>query len=600
MTYTAPEGSREQALLRNLAAGLPLPRARSAAGYRDAAALARACDDTPGLEEACGEAEREGARARGEGGRAGAEAVVLCPRVEQKQEATDGVRDDADRGSGGMRGLAGRARGPDAPGDGATMAHDSEVRRVGGGPPSDDSRSLAPLKDDGPGVGGNAEPYRIVTASTPLHPEGGAATTPRGAEPTTPTPAVNESLRDLARRLERERVAEEAGRAVANDVGDSEDARGVDAFERIREEARALGGTNVNMGHLLWVERKRVDAGLHALDPMWLYHFEDFYLSDKMIDIGRFGVRAAKSDSVCAAIVAESVLMRRTLEPTIIGVCPVMSSNMREAGDRFETIKGNLRAIGMRDLGNRAPPDESGFKTSGGGNAALVIEMFDAQGHAIEFRIYPASESGAAGFTGIAGFGDELDLWGKPGGANPAGKTIRVLVSRYTTQPQAKLHLMSATYDRESEHARMIDNGDTARQRVARLGARGAAKDYAERLRLAASIMSSDPLLVAPPLPPDCPDIPCWVTNPIAPIEEAYKKADGNLVEMFALYGGRLALAGGGSMTLEDARFIAEQNRALSQPLGAVPANGMRSDGLLHVPGFDNDPGAGSGRYRGL
>lgn len=48
------------ALLDSLRYGLPLPRARTGAGFRTALALARACEATPGLEEACAEAEAEG------------------------------------------------------------------------------------------------------------------------------------------------------------------------------------------------------------------------------------------------------------------------------------------------------------------------------------------------------------------------------------------------------------------------------------------------------------------------------------------------------------------------------------------------------------
>src|SRR5262249_27944341 len=153
----------------------------------------------------------------------------------------------------------------------------------------------------------------------------------------------------------------------------------------------------------------------------------------------------AKSASVCRAIAAEVLLLERRLEESIVGVCPVMSSNMREAGDRFDTVKSILRACGLQDVtGVRGQePEEHAFKTMGGGQQALVIALQDSQRHAVEFRIYPASEVGAAGFTGIAGFGDELDLWGKAGGANPASRVVEVLVTRYTTQPEAKLHLMS-------------------------------------------------------------------------------------------------------------------------------------------------------------
>jgi hypothetical protein len=326
-------------------------------------------------------------------------------------------------------------------------------------------------------------------------------------------------------------------------------AESVTGWDRVRREALALGDPSDPelYRYLLWVEGRAMAFGMHALDPSWKRHFRAFYSSGKFVDVGRFGVRAAKSDSVMYAIMGEVLLNLRSLQADKTGVCPIMSSNMREAGDRFDTAKALLRAVGFRDLtGSKAAVEPRSFKASGGGNAALVIELLDSQDHPVEFRVYPASEAGAAGFTGIAGFGDELDLWGKATGANPASKVLRVLRSRYTTQPEAKLHLMSATYDRESEHAQLIKNGDTMGQYVARLGIEGAAYDFEQRMRLAKLIDSKDPMLCGPMLPPSCADIPCWVTNPITPIEEAYAKADGDLRIMFALFGGRLEASGGG------------------------------------------------------
>ncbi len=66
-------------------------------------------------------------------------------------------------------------------------------------------------------------------------------------------------------------------------------------------------------------------------------------------------------------------------------------------------------------------------------------------------------------------------------------------------------------------------------------------------MRLAAAVMIDHPLLLAPPLVPDCTDIPCWVTNPVAPIESCYQKANGDIRRMFSLYGGRPDLSDGGT-----------------------------------------------------
>jgi len=346
-------------------------------------------------------------------------------------------------------------------------------------------------------------------------------------------------------------------------------------WARAREDAQALAPGY--LGHVLWVDRCRVDSrsGLHAMDPAWVRHLEAFYASGAFEDVGRFGVRAAKSDSISTAITGEVLLVERRLAGSIVGVCPVLSANMREASDRFDTIKANLRACGFRDLtGTRGEePGPFEFKTSGGGNQALKIALLDSQEHPVEFRVLPASEAGAAGFTGIAGFGDELDLW-RSGGANPADKVLRVLRSRYTTQPEARLHLMSASYDRESEHARLIKLGSGNGQYVARIGVEGSARDHADRMRLAALHGLTDPLLCGPPLPPDSPDIPSWVTNPVAPIERAYEMAKGDLRVMFSLWGGRggaLAAEGTGRVTASPGRYASADPRAGSPPVRYRP-----------------------------
>jgi hypothetical protein len=354
---------------------------------------------------------------------------------------------------------------------------------------------------------------------------------PRGDTPP-PSPA-RERWAALAQELAAE---QEGARAAATAPGGS--AWG-DRWARVREEARALGGANVNLGHLLWVDRACVDAGVYGLTSWWEKDYADFYDSGEAEHVARVGLRGDKSGSGAKAVTAETVLMERVLAPTVEARCPIMSANVTEAGDRFTTVCVVLRAMGYTDFLGRGPHPMGAFKRAGGGiGTPSTIHLHDAQGHEVKFQVSAASESAAAGFTGIAGLGDELDLW-RSGGANPAEKVLRVLRSRYATQPQAKLHLFSASYERESEHAKLVALGRSAGQYVARIGADGAAKDHADRLRLAALHKLTDPVLLAPPLAPDSPNVPSWITNAIMTIEDAYAKSKGNLAEMFALYGGR-------------------------------------------------------------
>lgn len=297
MTYTAPEGSREQALLRNLAAGLPLPRARYAAGYRDAAALARACDETPGLEEACGEAEREGARARGDGGRTGAEATALRPHVSERPASVGGT--DA--------GLSGVVAPPGC--DPVQAGH---------------APALPPASEN-------------ATRGSVL------------AEPTTLTPAVNESLRDLARRLERERVAEEAGRAVANDVAPTRSKRASEAtddgapdWERIREEAAELAPGV--MGWILYQENRlaAADAGFPALSPFSLHTLDGFFLSGKRWLLLLAGRGFGKSTLTGRTGTAIGFGVERKAAPGPAWVCPIVSVLPVDADRRLEDIAAIL------------------------------------------------------------------------------------------------------------------------------------------------------------------------------------------------------------------------------------------------------------------
>ncbi len=347
-----------------------------------------------------------------------------------------------------------------------------------------------------------------------------------------------------------------------------------------RAEAARLGPGC--MGQLAWVEQRCVRAGLHPMDRQWTWHFSEFYASEKRVDLGRFGLRGAKSDSNCRAITAEVLFTPRRLEPGIVGVCPVIAQNMREADDRFDTIVAILRACGIKDLTGTRSNETDGFNRSGGGSNARVIALRDADGHPVEFRVYPASVSGAAGFTAIAGFCDEVDLWGKDLAANPAKRVLEVLFTRFTTQPGSRLHIMSASYQADSAHATMVAQGDTPLQRVARLGDEGARIDTEARARLAVAIGSSDPLLVVPSKP-DSTDIPCWVSNPVAPIDVCFALSEGKIKRMMALYGGRASESGGRavSVSVEEMRALAEANRRLMGAAGAsVRGDLQRFDGL--------------------
>ncbi len=390
------------------------------------------------------------------------------------------------------------------------------------------------------------------------------------------------------------KTQQEAADAIAKPVStyvstrerdpDDEDAprlqspREAERWARIREEAAALGPEKI--GYLHWIDRACVDARpkLHPMDPVWLDHYCRFYESGKRVDVARKGLRAGGSDSSCRVIVAELLMLEKHLEPNLECVGLVVSANTADGEDRFDTIKANLLACGFRELTGRAKEDDNEdgrYRTGGGGNAGRVITLRDAQGNPIQFRISAANEAGVASCTAGAALGDELDLWGRKEGKNPAKKIVEVLITRISTTPGAVVHLMSATYDRDSEHAQMMAAGDTVRQRVSRLGAFGAKLDTEARGRLAATLCSSDPLLLTPGDPMST-DLPTWVTNPTkCPIETCYELADGNLARMVSLYGGRPDITGRSAaepvVTADDLDALAKENaRMFGDPLAYI------------------------------
>lgn len=344
-----------------------------------------------------------------------------------------------------------------------------------------------------------------------------------------------------------------------------------DRRDRILAEAIALTPDAPELyQYYRWVERRCVRAGLHEMSEVWDAHALAFYASGKKVDVGRAGLRAAKSDSVCRLVVAESLFATRLLEPGLIGVCPVIAQRQSEASDRFNTISQIIRACGLQEVQRAAKLGVDTFQRAGGGASALTISLQDLQEHPIEFRIYAATMSGAVGFTGISGFCDEVDLWGQDKGANPAERVIELLLTRFTTQPGAKLHLMSASYRQDSYHAKMVAKGDTALQRVMRLGEIGAAKDFAARqalfefLKKNPAELAKNPraeALLSVPGDPNAVDIPAWASNPVASIESCYALAKENIEHMLQLYGGRVRQGGA---TLSGIEGLIEANQRLA------------------------------------
>lgn len=396
---------------------------------------------------------------------------------------------------------------------------------------------------------------------------------------------------------------------------------GGDAFARARWEARRVyGDANGHASTLRWIDARCQLAGMHALDQWWLYTLGDFYSTGKLVFAADVGLRGAKSVSVCRSLVNDALFAVRSLDPGTIGVIPIMSSDRTEATDRFHTIRKILRACGVAPK-KKGEDDGDGEIVDGGLDVTYasrtlpsgggVIETQDSQGHHIEFRIYPARINGAVGYTGIAGFCDEVDLWpvdlgvdandvailSTGGKANPADVVLDRLLERFTTTiASAHLYIVSASYrGHESAHARKIRDGDTEIQYVARLGALGADRDAMQRARLAAAFGLDDARLLGAS-DPRSPYVPAWVSSPAAPIETCYALSRSRLGPMFGRYGGRPDDAEMDALTDQTAG-LADLNRQLVRDVGRA-WDGRRVDDVNEMqkpPEFNGGGWTGGG-----
>jgi len=324
---------------------------------------------------------------------------------------------------------------------------------------------------------------------------------------------------------------------------------GIDPWVRTRRDAALLG--DGRMGSLLWIDDRCQAYGMFGLDPWWIGAFGAYYASGKPVMVCRKGLRGGGSASACRALVRCALFTERDLDPGTVGVIPIMSATRDEANDRFVTIMAILRACGIAPARNS---DDEGNQAARGGVDGIykstksqagggLIQTLDSQGHKIEFRILPVLLRHAVGYTGIAGFLDESDLWPDDPDRhmNPATEVFDTIGERFTTQPQAELLIFSASYKARSAHSKLVADGDTPLQHVSRLGIDGAQRDNEARAMLAESTGDFDPKLTAS-ADPMSPDIPAWVSNPSkSQIATCYLWSKQRIGRMLGRYGGRAA-----------------------------------------------------------
>lgn len=297
MTYTPPDGSREEALIRNLRAGIPMLRARFAAGFKTMRSLPEAIEVTPGLAEAIGEAEAEAERKSAEARKEAGDAN------DRRDERDRPVRSDLAVATGaGVRATG--ATGAPLDGGRPTGARAGDLGNVRGGAQA----GLAAVAPDASGGAASNAPLPLVDLARTILLDLG--------NDVAPAPPVTRSKR-------------------ASEATDD----GAPDWERIREEAAEMAPGV--MGWILYQEKRLADAdaGFPALSPFSLRTIEDFFLSGKRWLLWMAGRGFGKSTLTGRIASAIGFGVERRAAPGPAWVCPIVSVLPVDADRRLEDIQ---------------------------------------------------------------------------------------------------------------------------------------------------------------------------------------------------------------------------------------------------------------------
>lgn len=353
-------------------------------------------------------------------------------------------------------------------------------------------------------------------------------------------------------------------------------------WAKSRDEARSLApGEPEECAWLLWIEARLASEGYRPIPAWWAEAYRAFWRSGKRQMVSSVGRRGTKSSSNMRVAVVETLFRKRRPEPGTELHWPILSCDLTEAGGRFSTLRQMLVAIGLREVDKQDKVDGGSFFATSNNFGRGRILLWDADGHAVEFRTSPASITGVSGFTALGGTCDEVDLWRDSStGANPAGAVFEMLRPTLKGQKGAHLYAFSAPFGERGPHTVMARQGDTELQHVSRLGEFGARLDNEARRGLAryfgekatTSALTSDRQRYATyandrrldeRADPNDVAIPSWVANPtnadgegpdpVGAVLECFSLASGEagreggdpLLELLARYGARPYAAGG-------------------------------------------------------
>jgi hypothetical protein len=378
-------------------------------------------------------------------------------------------------------------------------------------------------------------------------------------------------------------------------------------YGQVIEAAAAMGPGLI--GVVEWIDRRCQEAGMHPSDPVWKENWAEFIESGKP-ELGILaGLRAGKTSTILRWVPAIALFQEHKLEAGELGIFPIISVNLKLAGNNMNELERILRAMGMVQQHSKliVPPGGLGgeYKLTRANGGGGEIEVMSAFGVKVKIVCMAARANSVIGYTCTGGFVDEVDMMPLEGAANPASELIDLMRQRATTTlATAKIIISSAFYpsvkakrkNREpSVHEIMMRGGPTETLHLARMTELGAQRDNAWRLKLA-SEAQCDNVLLTEPADPNAFSIPSWgARDDVDPIHY-WNIVHKNVGALLAVYGARLESVDSGDTGMISLlrRCLTETLKANSRNSGSLTMDGKRQSrdsGLAKFPGLSaEDP----------
>lgn len=292
-----------------------------------------------------------------------------------------------------------------------------------------------------------------------------------------------------------------------------DDKTGADRWKGLRGDAAKLG--DGLLGFLFAIEaRFAARPGAHGFSPFWRETLSAYYVSGKPTLLACVGRGGGKSDTQTAVVVTECLFAPRSVPPGETWIWPYLSKDMPEANNKVGPLEAALAAVG---LGN------SDLKIHRRKDGRSEVGFEDANGNAIEVRVYPNTKDALRGPTLCGATDDEEAFWraDRDLGTSTADDVLDAMAGAFRGDAKEKKHLrISSANSPESTLMHDITNGDDDLHFVARLGR--FVREAVDGFELVASKLVSegrhdDARMIrdwASSLTESSPWIPSWVGNP--------------------------------------------------------------------------------------